>query len=159
MLVIAPAGETYYVRLHFCMADCDPAGLKDGFSFIRALPVTYQVLGVTRTVDVPLSEAAISVQTIGRRDRPMIDWPWPAPLRERVQPGVTERPYPDTGARPRRHLPHQGPVEHMHTYEQRRIAELEAEVGRLRSELAAARPAYRDLAQSAIPLSTKLTAR
>ncbi len=47
----------------------------------------------------------------------------------------------------------------MHNYEERRIAELEAEVARLRAELAAAKAAYRDLAQSAMPLSSKLPAR
>lgn len=38
----------------------------------------------------------------------------------------------------------------------RRIAQLEAEVARLRQELAEAKAAYRALAQSAMPLNTRI---
>jgi hypothetical protein len=66
------AGETRRVRLEFRLADCDPAGLQDGYSSIDALPVKYRVLGFVRTVDLPFRKAAISVQTIGRCDRPSL---------------------------------------------------------------------------------------
>lgn len=65
------AGETRYLRVDFKMADCDPAGLQDGHSFITSLPVTYRTLGFTRTVRVPFDDAAIAVDTMGRCDQPL----------------------------------------------------------------------------------------
>lgn len=64
-------GETRHVRLDFRMADCDPAGLQDGTTWIAALPVTYHVFGFTRIVQVPFDRAVISVDTIGRCHQPM----------------------------------------------------------------------------------------
>jgi hypothetical protein len=58
-------GQTRYVRLDFHQATCDPAGLQDGYSRIRPLPVTYRILGVTRTTTVPFDQVAIAIQTIG----------------------------------------------------------------------------------------------
>jgi hypothetical protein len=67
------AGETRDVRLHFRLADCDPAELQSGFSSIDALEVRYGILGLERAVRVPLDEFVLAVSTIGRCDRPIID--------------------------------------------------------------------------------------
>ena len=66
-----PAGETKYLRVDFRMADCVPAGLQDGHSFVSSLPVTYETLGFTRTVQVPFERAAVGVNTIGQCDKPI----------------------------------------------------------------------------------------
>lgn len=67
------AGESRDVRLHFRLADCDPAGLQSGFSSIDALAVRYRTLGVERSVRVPLDEFVLAVSTIGGCDRPILD--------------------------------------------------------------------------------------
>jgi hypothetical protein len=67
------AGETRDVRLHFRLADCDPAKLQSGFSSIDTLEVRYRILGVERAVRVPLDEFVLAVRTIGGCDRPILD--------------------------------------------------------------------------------------
>jgi hypothetical protein len=66
-------GETRYLRLHFRLADCDPAGLQDGATTIQGLPVSYDILGFRRTVSVPFPSMAIAVQTIGTCNHPILD--------------------------------------------------------------------------------------
>ena len=51
-----------------------PAGLHDGYSVVRSLPVTYKVLGFRRTVDVPFDMAALSVHAHGMCDLPLLPW-------------------------------------------------------------------------------------
>lgn len=67
------AGETRDLRLHFRLADCDPAELQSGFSSIDALEVRYRILGIERAVRVPLDEFVLAVRTIGGCDRPILD--------------------------------------------------------------------------------------
>jgi hypothetical protein len=67
------AGETRDVRLHFRLADCDPAALQSGFSSIDALEVRYRTLGIERSVRAPLDEFVLAVATIGGCDRPILD--------------------------------------------------------------------------------------
>ena len=64
-------GETVDVRLDFRLADCDPKMLQPGGSYVRSLPVHYRTFGITRTHDVPLENAAVSIQTIGQCTHPL----------------------------------------------------------------------------------------
>ncbi len=90
--------------------------------------------------------AGVRATTINSENRD--DWD---AIEERVRNGDVDTRSSQTDGQRRSRGP-------MHNYEERRIDELEAEVARLRAELAAAKAAYRDLAQSAMPPSTKLPA-
>ena len=68
-------GETRYLQLRFRLADCDPAGLQDGASTLKGLPVRYRILGFSRTVSVPFDALAIAVQAIGICNHPILDRP------------------------------------------------------------------------------------
>lgn len=65
------AGQTVEVRLEFRTADCDPKTLQSGQSFIRGLALRYRLFGVTRTVRVPLRDAAIALQALGECGHPI----------------------------------------------------------------------------------------
>src|SRR5437588_5583576 len=66
-------GETRYLRLEFRLADCDPAALQPGgSSTLRSLRLSYRILGVTRTADVPFRDSTIAVQAMGACPHPII---------------------------------------------------------------------------------------
>jgi len=66
-------GETADVRLEFRLADCDPATLQPGQSYIRDLPVRYRTFGATRTAQVPLRDAAVALEASGKCLHPITD--------------------------------------------------------------------------------------
>jgi hypothetical protein len=66
-------GETRYVRLEFRLAGCDPAAFQPGgFSTLRGLHVSYRILGISRSADVPFQDAAIALQASGVCTHPIV---------------------------------------------------------------------------------------
>jgi hypothetical protein len=67
-------GETRYVRLEFRLADCDPAAFQPGgSSTLRSLRLSYRILGVARSHDVPFRDGALALQATGTCAHPIVE--------------------------------------------------------------------------------------
>ena len=67
------SGETRSVRLTFRLADCSPSDQKPGTTSVKGLVMRYKILGLKRAWLVPFEQSTLTVPSIGRCERPIVD--------------------------------------------------------------------------------------
>jgi hypothetical protein len=63
-------GESRFVEIRFRLADCELIGGEGSYSGVTSVPVSYRVLGFSRTVFVDLDREALTVAAGGACDKP-----------------------------------------------------------------------------------------